>query len=129
MKETVLGDLSMEQSLSLFYSLFGHDPQLEPGLETLAERGFSPEYVYHETRRAAEDVRGDVTVYAAIGMDIPRGSGWGGGPWHRDAKTVYRATLRAFEAGAKGVVASREYGEITLSSLRAMDRAIRDSSE
>jgi len=37
------------------------------------------------------------------------------------------AVARAFEAGASGVLASREYDEMRLSGLRAFGRAVRES--
>jgi len=37
---------------------------------------------------------------------------------------VYEATRKAFEAGAAGVLISREYDEMRLPNLRAVGRAI-----
>jgi hypothetical protein len=39
---------------------------------------------------------------------------------------MYEATLKAFEAGAGGVLISREYDEMRLPNLRAVGRAIRE---
>jgi hypothetical protein len=39
---------------------------------------------------------------------------------------VYQATRKAFEAGASGVVASREYEEMKVEHLRAFGRAVRE---
>ena len=92
----------------------------------MANKGLSPRYVYRETKRAVAGVKGEAAVYAGIGLDIPKGGGWGMDKWQSDPQEVYQATKLAFEAGGQGVVASREYEEITLDSLRAMGRAVRE---
>jgi hypothetical protein len=126
LKQTVLQELTLEQSLGLFYALFGHDPRTEPTLEALKE-GLSPDYVYRETKRAVDGVGGRAAVYSGIGLDIPKGGGWGTERWPSDPEEVYRAVRRAFAAGAQGVVASREYEEISVPSLQTVGRAVRDS--
>jgi hypothetical protein len=42
-----------------------------------------------------------------------------------DAETVYEATVKAFAAGAQGIVVSREYEEMKIEHLRAVGRAVR----
>jgi hypothetical protein len=128
LRQSALAELAPEQSLALFYSLFGHDPQAQPSLERLAE-GLSPEYVYRETKRAVDGAAGRAAVYSGIGLDIPKGGGWGTDVWKSDPDEVYEAVSRAFDAGASGVVASREYEEISISSLKAVGRAVRDAKE
>jgi hypothetical protein len=108
-----------------FYAWFGHSPETEPDLSKLAD-GLSPEYVYRETKRAVDGAAGRAAVYSGIGLDIPKGGGWGTDVWQSDADEVYRVVRRAFDAGAAGIVASREYEEITTASLRVVGRAVRD---
>jgi hypothetical protein len=122
----VLQELSAAQSLELFYAWFGHSPQREPALEGL-RGGLSPEYVYKETKRAVEGAAGRAAVYSGIGLDIPSGSGWGTDVWQSDPDEVHQVVTRAFDAGATGIVASREYEEITLGSLRVVGQAVRDA--
>jgi len=43
-----------------------------------------------------------------------------------DPDAVYRATLKAFDAGAHGIVVSREYEEMKVANLRAVGRAYRE---
>ena len=43
-----------------------------------------------------------------------------------DPESVYQATLKAFEAGAHGIVVSREYEEMKVANLRAVGRAFRE---
>lgn len=125
LRKTALGDLSLEQSLALYYAVFGLDPGEQPTLEDLAEEGLSADYVRRETRRCVEGVEGRARVHSGIGIDIPRGGGWGLRPWPSDGEEVARTVRAALDAGANGIVISREYEEMTLESLRAVGRAVR----
>lgn len=118
-QNTILRELSLEESLRLYYALFGYDETAEPGVEELASQGFSPDYVYRETRRSVASAGGETTIYAGIGIDVP-----GSAP--DDPETIYRATLRALEAGAAGIVISREYEEMEVPHLEAIGRAVRE---
>ncbi len=126
LQQGLLKELTLEQSLNLFYAWFGHSPDTEPNLSKLAE-GLSPDYVYDETKRAVDGVAGRAAVYSGIGLDIPKGGGWGKDVWQSDADEVYQAVRKAFDAGAAGIVASREYEEITTGSLAFVGRAVRDA--
>jgi hypothetical protein len=128
LQKTVLQELSAAQSLELFYDVMGYDKQVEPGIDALGSAGLSPDYVYRVTRRLLEGTGGRAAVYPGIGFDVP----WGLGSWHHeqwehfpsDPEKVYQATCRAFDAGAQGIVVSREYDEMRLPNLRAIGRAI-----
>jgi hypothetical protein len=104
MKTRVLADMSEEQALALFYAWFRLDPETEPPLDELARSGFSPDYVFRETRRCVVGVKGKAKIYAGIGFDVP----WGETHYPSEPEKVYRSVLRAFEAGADGVLASRK---------------------
>jgi len=125
LQQGLLKELSLPLSLDLFYAWFGHSRDAEPALERLSE-GLSPQYVYDETKRAVDGAAGRAAVYAGIGLDIPSGSGWGTDVWQSDPDEVYAVVEKAFAAGAVGVVASREYEEITTASLQVVGRAVRD---
>jgi hypothetical protein len=118
-QKTILGEVPLDESLSLYYDLFGYDAASEPSLAELRRRGFSPEYVYRETRHSVASANGKTKIYTGVGFDVP------GSP-PDDPETVYEATRRAFDAGAHGVVASREYEEMKIANLRALGRAYRD---
>ncbi len=45
-----------------------------------------------------------------------------------DPDEVYAVVSKAFQAGAAGIVASREYEEITFDSLRVVGRAVRETA-
>ncbi len=121
-----LQEVPHEQALALFYAIARHDPDKEPSLDTLAEEGLSPEYVYRETQRAVDGVAGAAEIYAGIAIDIPTGRGWGTQACPSDPDEVYRAVRRAFDGGAAGIVVCREYEEMRQPSLEAIGRAVRD---
>lgn len=118
-QKTILGELPLADSLALYYALFGYDPSAEPGMADLGRRGFSPEYVFRETQHSVASAAGKTKIYTGVGFDVP-----GSPPDDPDA--VYRATLKAFDAGAHGIVVSREYEEMKVANLRAVGRAYRE---
>lgn len=126
MQARVLNDLSRKQSLNLFYSLFGHDRAGQPEYAELMKQGLSPEYVYREIKRCVDGAGGKAKVYAGIGFDVPHYVPNGMAKFPSKAETTYRATRRALDAGAAGVVASREYNEMTVPNLQAFGRAVRE---
>jgi hypothetical protein len=120
-QKSILGEISLETSLGLYYDLFGYDKQVEPSLGELGQRGFTADYVFRETKRSVASANGKTKIYAGIGFDVP------GSP-RDDPETVYQATARAFAAGAHGIVVSREYEEMKIEHLRAVGRAVREVS-
>ena len=122
LQKTILGEISLEQSLDLYYDLFGYDKRIEPPVDQLETAGFSPDYVYRETKRSVASAAGKTQIYPGIGFDVP----WGSRHIPADPEEVYRAVRRAFDAGAAGIVVSREYEEMRVPNLRAVGRAIRE---
>jgi hypothetical protein len=122
-KQRLLSELGEEQILGLLYAFAGYDTKTEPPVDRLMERGFSPEYVYREIDRVVCAVKGKVPIYAGVGFDIP----WKQDRFPSDPDVVYGATVRAFEAGAAGLIVSREYDEMRLANLRAVRRGVRDA--
>jgi hypothetical protein len=117
-QKSVLGEMSLEDSLNLYYDLFGYDRSTEPPLEELGRRGMSPNYVFRETRHTVASANGKTKIYTGIGFDVP------GAP-PDDPAVIEEATFQAFAAGAHGIVASREYEEMKVEHLRAVGRAVR----
>ena len=68
--------------------LFGYDKNVEPTLDELGRRGFSPEYVYRETKHSVASANGKTKIYTGVGFDVP------GSP-PDDPETVYQATSKA----------------------------------
>ncbi len=116
-QKSILGELSLETSLEIYYDLFGYDKRVEPSLDELGQRGFTPDYVFRETKRSVASAEGKTKIYTGIGFDVP------GSP-RDDPETIYDATLKAFAAGAHGIVVSREYEEMKVENLRAVGRAM-----
>lgn len=119
LKNTILGELSLEESLNLYYDIFGYDKHVEPTVDELRHKGFSPDFVYRETKRSVASAGGKTRIIAGIGFDVP------GSP-PDDPSTIYEATMKAFEGGAWGIMISREYEEMRVPHLEAVGRAVRD---
>ena len=83
-----------------------------------------PHYVYDETRRCVQSVKGKADVVAGIGIDV-LWHGAGQQPYLSDPTELQQAVFKAVEAGATGLLASREYDEMRFSSLRAFGKAVR----
>jgi hypothetical protein len=120
--KSVLADVPLEDFLALYYDTFGYDKTKEPSLDKMDQTGFSPDYVFRETRRTVAETGGKAKVYAGIGFDIP----WNGKHFPSDAEKVYQATRGAFAASADGIVISREYDEMRRANLDAVGRATRE---
>jgi len=118
-QKSILGEISLEQSLDLYYDLFGYDKRVEPSLAELGRRGFTPDYVFRETKRSIAAAEGKTKIYTGVGFDVP------GSP-RDDPETIYQAVRKSFEAGAHGIVVSREYEEMKVEHLRAVGRAYRE---
>lgn len=125
LKAGLFKELTLEQSLELYYSVFGYDKGAEPKLADL-DKGFSPEYVYRESKRYVAGFGHRAKFYAGIGVDIPAGQGWGDMVWQSDPEKLARAVHRSFDAGGQGIVISREYEEMTLPSLKVIGKTIRE---
>jgi hypothetical protein len=121
-QKTILSEISLEQSLDLYYDLFGYDKKLEPKLDELEKTRFSPEYVYRETKRSVASAEGKTKIYPGIGFDVP----WGSNHIPADPEKVYECVLKAFQGGGNGIVVSREYEEMRVPNLRAVGRAMRE---
>lgn len=121
LQRTILSELSLKESLDLYYDLFGYDKTKEPSLDELDKKGFSPDYVYRETKRSVASAAGKTKIYTGIGFDVP----WGNATYKGDPEDVYQSVRKAFEAGADGIVVSRDYEEMRLANLKAVGRAMK----
>jgi len=97
----------------------------EAPLSELATEGLSADYVFRETKRAIDGVKGKCLILPGIDLGIPtRANSRKGSPGD-----AYAATLAAFKGGAHGVILSRKYSEMDLADLDAAGRAIRESAK
>lgn len=125
--KSILADLSEPQVLELFYAVFGLDAAKEPALETMLDGGFSPDYVFRETKRCVDGVAGKALVFPGIGFDIPfHQRSAPPRPHPSDPAVLGESVKQAFAAGANGLVVSREYQEMRLPNLRAIGKALRE---
>jgi hypothetical protein len=113
----VLSELTLEQALDVHYAFFGYDQKLMPKPGQPATAGTWPDYVYRETKHSVASGEGKTKIYPGIGFNVP------GAP--DDPETIYQTVLKAYEAGAGGIVVSREYEEMTVPNLKAVGRAVR----
>jgi len=128
LKRGPLAELSLPQSLDLYYSLRGYDPKLQPRLDELATRGMDPEYVGVETRCIVQVVQGRCAVVPGIGVDVPNTSvgAPNGGKRPSDHAALRAAIRQAFAAGAAGILISREYDEMRVESLKTIGETLRE---
>ena len=97
----------------------------EPGGSRAAPAGtfngiqMGPHTILDEGIERTLDLIADTAaIYTGVGFDVP------GSP-DDDPETIYQATLKSFEAGAHGIVISREYEEMQIEHLKAVGRAYR----
>jgi hypothetical protein len=118
-QRSILSDMPIEDALNLHYALFGYDKSIDAIANKPTPTTGSPEYVSRETKRSVASAEGKTRIYPGVGFNLP-----GGGP--DDPETIYQCVMQAATAGARGVVASREYEEMTLPNLKAVGRAVRE---
>ena len=121
LQKSVLSEIPLDESLDFYYETFDYDRQREPSADQLDKSGFSPDYVYRETRRTVVETAGKAKVYPGIGFDVP----WNEQHYPSAPENVYQAVLKGFDAGADGIVVSREYDEMRLPNLKAVGTAVR----
>jgi hypothetical protein len=122
-QRSVLNGLSLQEALDLHNELFGYDKRVEAKADELTKGGTS-DYVYRETKRSVASAEGKTKIYPGIGFNLPPAGTPPNVPTD-DPETIYQCVVKAYEAGANGIVVSREYEELTVPNLRAVGRAVR----
>jgi hypothetical protein len=125
MQKRWLKDMTRSEALEFFYNSLGYLPESRIGLNALEREGMGPEYVYSEMKRCVQQVNGKAQAIAGIGIDVPWHAPGGMQPYPSDPERLRRSVYEASEAGADGFLASRDYDEMRLSSLKAFGDAIR----
>lgn len=118
-QKSVLSDLPLAQALDVHYAQFGYSNDLNALANQPTPATASPEYVHRETARSVSSAEGKTKIYPGIGFNLP-----GGGP--DDPQAISDCVRKAFDAGASGIVISREYEELTVPNLKAVGRAVRE---
>jgi len=117
-QRSVLSELTLDEALALHYDLFGYDKTLMPTSNGAVKPGTWPDYVARETRRSVASAAGKTLIYPGVGFNVPGASD--------EPDTIVEVVKAAYAAGASGVVASREYEEMTVPNLTAFGRAVRE---
>ncbi|WP_419803689.1 twin-arginine translocation signal domain-containing protein [Terriglobus sp.] len=118
--KTYFGDVPKQELLDFHYRVLDYGPEAD--MQHLAATGFSPDYVFRETKRAKVDRAGTKTqLWPGIDIDIPTAEG-SSKSTPQGTKAVVEA---AFHGGADGVILSRKYSEMKLANLRAAGEAVR----
>jgi hypothetical protein len=116
---TIFHDASPKDFLPFYYKIMNYQ---EGAYDQLHLSGLSADYVARETKRAVAAVGGQVKIYPGIDIDVPTRA--------TDKRTkpddVRQAVRAAFDAGADGVVLSREYVEMWLANLSAAGETLRE---
>jgi hypothetical protein len=127
--QTMWGDVPRDELLRLHYRLMNYD---EAPYDRLRQAGLKGDFVFRESKRAMEGVRGSRTlILSGIDVDIPV-LALDRGPWKpgevatSTRQDVRAAVMQAFQAGVHGIVVSREYTEMQLENLSGVGDAIRE---
>jgi len=123
-QKSVLSQLTLPEALDLHYELFGYDKRVEARADEPIKGG-TPDYVYRETKRSVASAEGKTKIYPGIGFNLPPAGTPPNVPTD-DPETIYQCVMKAYQAGANGIVVSREYEELTVPNLRAVGRAVRE---
>lgn len=115
---SVFADTTPEDLQPFYYKAMGYE---QASLKQIVTSGLTTQYVTHETKRAITDTGGNVQIYPGIDIDVPTAKG----EKHTTPDDVRAATEAAFNAGANGVVLSREYHEMWLANLSAAGETTR----
>ncbi|MEX2235287.1 MAG: twin-arginine translocation signal domain-containing protein [Cyclobacteriaceae bacterium] len=120
---TIFRDVPQEELWRFNNHLLGYGKD-EASLDNLPKAGLSADYVFRETKRAIEGVKGKMLILPGIDIGIPTDTG----SRKASPEDTYAATLAAYKAGANGVILSRKYSEMSLANLDAAGRAVRDGT-
>jgi hypothetical protein len=121
MRKTFFGELSEELVLGLYYAALGLDSAKEPTWDELPRRGFTTDWTYREVARCVAAAKGRAKVYSGVGLDV---TGMRSKP-----EEVYDAVRRSYDAGADGLLISREYNEMHVPNLKAVGKALQDAGK
>ena len=115
---TVFADATPADLEPFYYKMMGYH---EASFQEIVTKGLSPAYVTSETKRAIAGTGGRVAIFPGVDIDVPTAPG----EKHTTPDDVRASTTAALEAGADGVVLSREYYEMWLKNLSAAGETTR----
>jgi len=127
--QTAWGDVPPDELLQFHYRVMGYEEEPYPQVR---RTGLKRDFVGRETRRVVEGARGSRTqMLAGIDVDIPvlkadLGAAQPSEASRSTRQDVRTAVRQAFQAGAHGIVVSREYTEMQLENLSGVGDAVRE---
>jgi hypothetical protein len=116
---TIFADASPQDLAPLYYKIMGYD---EASYDQLPATGLSVDYIARETKRAIADTGHSIQIYASVDINVPIQKGWK----QTAPEGVKHEVHAAIDAGADGIVLSREYTEMWLANLAAAGEATRE---
>jgi hypothetical protein len=121
---TIFKDVPAEELMRFNNHLLNYSTE-EESLNRLPTAGLSPDYVYRETKRAVDGVKGKCLILPGIDIGIPNSD------TSRKAspEDTFEAVQAAFKGGADGLILSRKYSEMNLENIDAAGRAISESEK
>jgi hypothetical protein len=122
LSQTIFHDAAPPDFLDFYYKIMNYQ---EAPYDKLATTGLSPDYVARETRRALAGVAGEVQIYPGIDIDVPTLINTKAPEKRTTPDDVRKSICAAFDAGANGVILSREYAEMWLANLSAAGDTLR----
>jgi hypothetical protein len=115
---TIFADATPQDLTPLYYKMMGYD---EKPYDELGASGLSVDYIARETKRAIAATGHSIQIYPSVDINVPIQKGW-----KETTPDGVKAEVRAsFDAGADGIVLSREYTEMWLANLAAAGDASR----
>ena len=119
LQKSVLSEIPLDESLDFYYETFDYDRQREPSADQLDKSGFSPDYVYRETRRTVVETAGKAKVYQSFRRPVERAA-------------LPERPRKRLSSGIEGLRRWRgwdrslgEYDEMRLPNLKAVGTAVR----
>ncbi|HUR60415.1 MAG TPA: hypothetical protein VM029_22020 [Opitutaceae bacterium] len=126
--QTMFGDLPPDEALRFNYRVLNYD---EAPLQTIRQTGLKNDFVYRECKRGMEAVRGTkAALLAGLDIDIPTDIEKRDGladPAVTTRDDVKKIVRQAFQAGVPGIVISRQYSEMSLDNLGAVNDGLREA--
>jgi hypothetical protein len=130
--DTIYGDVPPDELARFHYRVLNY--ATEPEYARLRGAGLSNNYVYRETKRAVDGMRGQrCRMLAGIDVDIPireedMTKEQASDPIQATRASTAEVVRQAFRAGAHGIVVSRKYSEMRLETLSGVGDAVRENS-
>ena len=125
LQDGILRDLEIQTILDIILQSLRMDKRTGLTSQKISTDGLPPAaYVHRIVERSVAQIDDDTHIYAGIGFDIPKGKDWNGEKFPSTPREIREAVYAAVNAGAKGIVASREYEEMEGENIEAFGRAI-----